>query len=122
MNMKSRPHWLGVPVDVRIVALDPKRGLSGFCKVIGDDFYEDTQEWDMEELGRFACSYEAIMWLNENNYVPMKLGCEDGVYRNVRSPEWFYQNTLPKPAPAAKRRPAVKLTPIQAAVIEMFAA
>jgi hypothetical protein len=122
MNMKSRPHWLEVPVDVRIVALDPKRGLSGFCKVIGDDFYEDTQEWDMEELGRFACSYEAIMWLNENNYVPMKLGCEDGVYRNVRSPEWFYQNTLPKPAPAAKKRPAVKLTPIQAAVIEMFAA
>ncbi len=122
MKMTSRPYWLRKPVDVRIVDLPTPAG-TGFCIIKSIDFYEDTEEYEDEELARFIDVYDAFAWLSQNDYAPTESGCADGTYRHTHAAEWFYEQLDKKPVKVIKRIKERKpLSPIQERIMLMLSA
>ncbi len=125
MNLVSKPNWLSKPVDVIIVPSVPgTSGGGGFYSIVANDFYEDTQEFNKEELVRFSDMYEAMNWLLMNDYNPIEFGREDGIFRHARALEWFYDRYARKAArtPLKQHTEAVRLSPVQEKLIIFLAA
>jgi hypothetical protein len=122
MKLFSRPFWLLQPIDVQIVPEERDDAL-GPCRIIAADYYEDSDEENCEEIASFDTFTEAMYWLENNNFAPMKPGQIDGIYRNLMAVEFFNQHTLtsiPKP-PTAKQQ--VEISPaVKRRVIELMGA
>lgn len=124
MNLVSKHNWLSKPVDVIIVPSVPGTSGGEFYSIVANDFYEDTQEFNKEELVRFWDMYEAMNWLLMNDYNPIDFGREDGIFRDTRALERFYDCYARKAArtPLKQHTEGVRLSPVQERLMTFLAA
>ncbi len=122
MIMITRPFFLRQPIDVVIIPLD-RAPEDGYCRIVGDDYFEDEDEINDDELGRFENINEALYWLEQNKYAPLHPGQQDGVFRSLTAVELFSSYFKAKAVVIIKKpRIAVPLTPVELAVIGMIGA
>ncbi len=94
----------------------------GFCRVIGNDYYEEEEEYDNEEVERFGSVDEALLWLEQNRYAPLNRGQEDGVFRSLEAVELFAKFFNAKPIVHIRMPRTSPLTPVEHAVFDMLSA
>lgn len=119
--MTSRFFFLKQPVDLKIV---PFAGAAagGFCRIVGNDYFEEEDEYNNEEVERFGSFYEALLWLEQNRYAPLNPGQEDGVFRSLGAVELFSTYFNAKPVVIIKKPSTAPLTAVEHAVFDLFSA
>jgi hypothetical protein len=121
MRMTSRPFFLRQPVDLVIVPFDGALE-DGFCKVIGNDYFEEEDEYDNDEVERFRSANEALWWLEQNRYAALNAGQQDGVFRSLVAVELFAKFFNAKPIVHIRMPRTSPLTPVEHAVFDMLSA
>lgn len=121
MKMPSRFFFLKQPVDLRIIQFAGAEE-DGYCRIVGDDYYEAEEEYDNEEVKQFKSRHKALEWLEENRYAPLDPAQEDGVFRWLEAAELFARYFDIKPVVHIKMPRTAPLTPVERAVIDMISA
>ncbi len=120
MNMPSRFFFLKQPVDLRIIMF-AGAAEDGYCRIVGDDYYEAEEEYDTEEVKQFGSRHKALEWLEQNRYAALDPGQEDGVFRSLDAVEIFARYFDIKPVVHIRMPRTAPLTPVELAVIDMLA-
>lgn len=92
----------------------------GYCRVIGDDYYEAEEEHDYEEVKQFGSLHKALEWLEQHRYAPLNPGQEDGVFRSLEAVELFARYFDVKPVVHIRMPRTAPLTRVERAVIDMI--
>ncbi len=121
MKMISRFFFLKQPVDLRILIF-AGAAEDGYCRVIGDDYYEEEEQYDNEEVKQFGSLHKALAWLEQNRYAPLNPGQEDGVFRSLDAVELFARYFNLKPVVIIKKPRTTPLTAVEHAVFDLLSA
>ncbi len=94
----------------------------GYCRIIGDDYYEEEEQHDIEEVKQFGSRHKALEWLEQNRYAAFNPGQEDGVFRSLEAVELFARYFDIKPVVHIRMPRTAPLTAVEHAVFDMISA